>query len=423
MQRCTCTCALVGLIASACASLLGNSLYGQGQTAAPSPKVLAGTEPLLLEGDLTSTLVEGVDRFLLKQLEQAPTARQQHWPALIQADRQAARPAVSELATMIGLRDERVSQPRLTIERDPQSAAPYLAGTTWQADLARWPVHNDVDASGIYARPTQAEIRFRAIVLPDAGQTPEQLIGAGEGHEQVTAWAARLAAAGGEVIVTTPISRHREARRGRAVMTDQEFLYRSAFELGRHVLGYQVNEALAAIDALQQAPKPELPLVVMGWGEGGWIALHTAAVSQHVDAVCISGHFQSRQQVWQEPIHRNLQGLLTKFGDAELAALIAPRHVIIDAIAGPQVDIGGDGGAPGKLVGPTVQAAKEEVARAHQILATAQLDKHVQLIVPDQQPSTAGASVLATQALLAAVGIRQIVTRTIPRSLRTRTCL
>ncbi len=52
--------------------------------------------------------------------------------------------------------------------------------------------------------------------------------------------------------------------------------------------------------------------------------MHTAAISPSVDAVCISGHFQSRQQIWQEPIHRNVQGLLTKFGDAELVAMIAP---------------------------------------------------------------------------------------------------
>ncbi len=231
------------------------------------------------------------------------------------------------------------------------------------------------------------------------------------------AWGARLAEIGGEVIITTPVSRHREARNGRAVMTDQEFLYRSAFELGRHVLGYQVHEALAAIDALSSSSGPTtsstsststskaLPVIVIGWGEGGWVALHAAAVSSSVDAVCVSGHFQSRQQVWQEPIHRNVQGLLSKFGDAELAAMIAPRHAVIDAIPGPQVEIGGDGGAPGKLSGPTVAAARDEYARTEKILKPAGLNEHIQLVVPAQPPAMAGASMPAIEATLKSIGI------------------
>lgn len=401
-MRRICSCALVGLFASlAVTPLLVAPAYAQN---APSPpKVLPGTQPLTWDGDITSTLVDGVDRFLLKQLEQEEKKREQHWPALVHQDVSKAHPLAAELSTIIGLRDARVSNPRLSVERDPQSGAAYASTANWQADLARWPVHADVDAAGLYVRPTQTSITFRAIVIPDAGQTPEQLIGLGEGHEKVMPWAARLAAAGGEVIVTTPVSRHREARRGRAIMTDQEYLYRSAFELGRHLLGYQVNEALAAIDALGATSKTDLPVLVMGWGEGGWIAMHAAAVSPAIDSVCISGHFQSRQQVWNEPIHRNVQSLLTKFGDAELVAMIAPRHVVIDAIAGPQVEIGGDGGAPGKLSGPTTEAAKAELARTRKILDSAKLNEHVQLIAPDQPPTLAGASDAAVQATLTSI--------------------
>lgn len=408
MQRCICSCALVGLIASSLTTLLTAPTLAQ-DVAAASPKVLPGTQPLEMEGDITSALVDGVDRFLLSQLDQAANSREKHWPALVNHDTTKPHPLAGELATIIGLRDARVASPRLTIERDPQSGTAYVSGKTWHADLARWPVHTSVDATGLYVRPTQADIKFRAIVIPDAGQTPEQLIGGGVGQEQVMAWAASLAAVGGEVIVTTPVSRHREARKGRAIMTDQEYLYRSAFELGRHVLGYQVNETLAAIDSLTATSKVDVPVIVVGWGEGGWIALHAAAVSPTIDAVCISGHFQSRQNIWQEPIHRNVQSLLTKFGDAELAAMIAPRPVIIDAIAGPQVDIGGDGGAPGKLTGPTVADAKSELARTHKILSHAKLDQFVQLVVPDQQPTLAGASPAAVQATLAAVGITTIL--------------
>ena len=394
MQRCLISCALVALLTA--------STFAQKETA--PARVLPGTQPLELQGDLTSTLVDGVDRFLLKQLDAAETTRQQHWPTLVHRDATQPHPLASELATLIGLRDARVANPQLTIQRDPQSGNAYLKGEQWHADLARWPVHASLDATGIYARPTTGAITFRAVIIPDAAQAPEQLLGAGDGHEQVIPWAARFAAAGGEVIVTTPISRHRVARNGRAVMTDQEFLYRSAFELGRHVLGYQVNEALAAVDALKATSKTDLPLVLCGWGEGGWIALHAAAFSPTIDGVCISGHFQSRQQLWNEPIHRNVQSLLTKFGDAELAAMIAPRPVIIDAIPGPQVDIGGDGGAPGKLTGPTLQAAQAELARTKKILGE-EFTPQPQLIASDKAPTRAGMSDQAAQASLSALGI------------------
>ncbi|MGN6547310.1 MAG: dienelactone hydrolase family protein, partial [Aureliella sp.] len=253
----------------------------------------------------------------------------------------------------------------------------------------------------------RAQVKFRAVAIPDAGQTPEDLIGIGDRAEHCLPLASVLAAAGGEVIVTTPISRHREARRGRAVMTDQEFLYRSAFELGRHALGYQVHEVLAAVDALEcsarERSQPELPILLVGWGEGGWIALHAAALGESIDAACVSGHFQPRERLWTEPIHRNVQGLLNSFGDAELAALVAPRRLIIDNIPGPQVEIGGDGGAPGRLTGPEASAAASEFARAQEVLEPWQLEKHLQIVEPKQTPKNEGPSPAALEASLAAL--------------------
>ena len=49
--------------------------------------------------------------------------------------------------------------------------------------------------------------------------------------------------------------------------------------------------------------------------------------------------FRFRQKVWQEPIDHNVFGLLEQFGDAELASLIAPRTLIVEAARGPQVEV------------------------------------------------------------------------------------
>jgi dienelactone hydrolase len=112
-------------------------------------------------------------------------------------------------------------------------------------------------------------------------------------------------------------------------MTNQphrEYIYRMAFEMGRHIIGYEVQKILAAVDYFeQQASGSRLPIGVMGYGEGGLLALYSAAADPRINAICVSGYFQSRQDVWQEPIYRNVWGLLDEFGDAEVAGLICPR--------------------------------------------------------------------------------------------------
>ena len=44
----------------------------------------------------------------------------------------------------------------------------------------------------------------------------------------------------------------------------------------------------------------------------------------------MSGYFDSRQRVWEEPIYRNVWNLLREFGDAELASLISPRALVVE---------------------------------------------------------------------------------------------
>ena len=64
---------------------------------------------------------------------------------------------------------------------------------------------------------------------------------------------------------------------------------------------------------------------------------------------------QSREEVWKEPIYRNVWALLHEFGDAEIASLIAPRTLIVEASQGVEIDgpppvrDGRSGAAPGKV--------------------------------------------------------------------------
>ena len=105
--------------------------------------------------------------------------------------------------------------------------------------------------------------------------------------------------------------------------------------MGRHVIGYEVMKVMSAVDWFRQSADKDKKIGVAGYCEGGLIAFYSAAIDKRIDAVLVSGYFNSRQKVWDEPIYRNIWGLLTEFGDAELASLIAPRPLIVEHSHGP----------------------------------------------------------------------------------------
>ena len=82
------------------------------------------------------------------------------------------------------------------------------------------------------------------VALPDADQTPEQLAGLAEGIPAVSQFARRLAENGFEVIVPV-LANHPLFQFGQS---QREWIYRQAFHMGRHVIGYEVQKILAAVD-------------------------------------------------------------------------------------------------------------------------------------------------------------------------------
>jgi len=64
--------------------------------------------------------------------------------------------------------------------------------------------------------------------------------------------------------------------------------------------------------------------------------MYSSAVDPRIDATLISGYFGPRDSLWQEPLYRNIWGLLDEFGDAEIATLIAPRKMIVEYTRYPE---------------------------------------------------------------------------------------
>ena len=154
--------------------------------------------------------------------------------------------------------------------------------------------------------------------------------------------AARLLAENGfELILATLVSREKlqtdDKQLRNSDQTHREWIYRQAFHMGRHVIGYEVQTVLAAVDWFRQQHGQDIKIGVCGYAEGGLIAFYAAAVHPSIDVALVSGYFDSRQKVWAEPIYRNIWGLLREFGDAEVASLILPRALIVEHSPAPTV--------------------------------------------------------------------------------------
>lgn len=247
--------------------------------------------------------------------------------------------------------------------------------TVWSV---RWTVLADVHGEGLLLRPAADPIA-RVIALPDADQTPEQLAGLEEGLDSSAQFARRLAEAGCEVIIPVLIDRSSEfsgnpdLRTERPIMTNmphREWLYRMSYEMGRHVIGYEIQKVLALVDWMTETYGEKTRIAVAGYGEGGLIALYSAAIDNRIASCLVSGYFGPRERVWEEPIYRNVWSLLREFGDAEIAGMILPRRVVIEYSASPAVSgppqpapSQKNVAAPGEINTPSPQAVLSEFNR------------------------------------------------------------
>ncbi|MCA9038476.1 MAG: dienelactone hydrolase family protein, partial [Planctomycetaceae bacterium] len=222
----------------------------------------------------------------------------------------------------------------------------------------------------------KGETVANVIVLPDADQSPEQICGLVAGIAEESQVARHLAEAGCRVVVPQLISRHREKRLGRADLTNREYLHRAAFELGRTLAGYEVQMTLSLVDWYSESD-PDNAIGVLGYGEGGMLALFSGGLDTRIDVTCVSGFFGPREQSWKEPIDRNFAGLLKNFGEQELAALIAPRGLIVEQSRGPEMILEGNGGGPASLTVVEDQLAAKQFRRTLARLAPINWERHV----------------------------------------------
>ena len=198
--------------------------------------------------------------------------------------------------------------------------------------------------------------------------------GLAEGIPAEQQFARRFAESGFTVVVPAIISRRYGPRNNRAKMTTREFLYRSSFELGRHLIGFEIQRFWLLWIGARLVPKkgPMWRLPATG---RGLLALYSAALDVRIDAAMVSGYFDSRQEMWSEPVSRNVHAFLDQFRDAELASLVAPRHLVIEAAKGPEFELKSEGGAPAVLDTPEANVVAAEVQRAKDLIGSEDLTR------------------------------------------------
>ena len=141
---------------------------------------LPGTKPLMMEGDIASQLVEGVDKFLLKEIDKSVERRERHWKRdLTSADKYNAsiEPNRKRLAHILGMRDDRV--PFDAPEYVATVNQPALVGKAdgYEIYAVRWPAFGDVTGEGLLLAPKNGKPVADVIAIPDANLLPEQIAG------------------------------------------------------------------------------------------------------------------------------------------------------------------------------------------------------------------------------------------------------
>lgn len=289
-----------------------------------------------------AAMVAGIHRFLDRTLDESASRRAQFWNidnTSAQNWSASVEPNRARLRGLLGLVDPRADEPRMEVVATVDHAGPIASTSRFDVHAVRWEVFPRTFAEGLLLEP-KGVVRAGVVVLGDADQAPEAVAGLDDALPPVSQVARLLAADGCRVVVPTLLDRsctysgNPEVRMTN--LTHREWIWRQAFEIGRHPLGYEVETVSSALDWLSARPDAsDLPLGVAGYGEGGLVSLLAAAVDPRILGCWVAGAYGQTRSVWEQPIDRDIFGFLAEFGDTELANLVIPRGLVVEACAGP----------------------------------------------------------------------------------------
>ena len=336
----------MGLIVTACciagaqaqgANPASRGAAGQGsESSANAPVALKGTD--LLEHAENIQEVYGnpgkmldrmqydqIEQYFLKEIAATPAKRDQLWQPNF-SSRSAYESSLNEhrrhLRKMLGLIELSPGKPEVKVLQESGSL---------RIEEVKIALDGDFGVNALVFLPEGSNRKAAVIAIPDADQSPEDFAGIAEGMT-TAGWLRDLLGRGVAVAIPEMVERCADHPLSlRAGGRDRrEMLWRLGFLVGRTLVGMEVQQVVALADYL--AAQPEIDgnkIDVWGEGQGGMTALYAAATDERLAGATVQDYFQQREESWKEPIDRVLYGQLNEFGDAELAALIAPRPLTI----------------------------------------------------------------------------------------------
>ncbi len=297
---------------------------------------------LLEENVEWGNIIDGVRAYHESRLHSLKSQRERYWKRNSTSDEAyeiSVEPNRSNFRTMLGAVDQREAVSMTKKDKVAETDLYNISEVCWSVlkevsprpPLQNWPildVPTKIQGEGLLLEPKGKSKGF-IIAIPDADQEPETIVGLKQGVSKSSQFARLLAENGYTVVVPVIIDRTNRWSRG-TNRTSRSWIYAQAHEMGRTVTGYEVQKIEALIDWFLSIDADNPKIGIAGYGEGGLLALYTAALDKRVNATLVSGYFAPREEIWKEPIYRNLWGLLKEFGDAEIASLIAPRSLIVE---------------------------------------------------------------------------------------------
>lgn len=336
-------------------------------------------------------MVDGVHTYLDRAIAASVAKRKDLWKpdfSSPEAYLKSIEPNRERLRKYLGVVDKRLPA-NLEYVGGPDQPALVAETDKYKVYAVKWAVLPGVDGEGLLLEP-KGKVLVNAIGVPDADHTPEQVAGLAPGVTKEAQFARKLAEVGCRVLVPVLIDRKDDfcvnPRLGRGTnQPHREFIQRMAYEMGRTMIGFEVQKVLAAVDWFQgrlvkDGDGSGSPVRILGHGEGGRVAFYAAALDDRIGICSVNGAFGPQEGIAEQPIYRNAWGLLTEFGDAEVAAGFWPhafesrpllfRELHINDTAAPRVEgppaarAGRGGAAPGKIGVPALSALEAEFKRA-----------------------------------------------------------
>src|SRR5437588_5624042 len=140
-------------------------------------QTLPNTKPLTMQGDIAMQLVEGVDKFLLREIDKSVERRARHWKrdfSSPEAYNKSIEPNRKRLAHILGIRDPRVLFDAPELVATVNQPALVGKGENYEIFAVRWPAIGDVHGEGLLLVPTGKKPVANVVAIPDADQLPEQ---------------------------------------------------------------------------------------------------------------------------------------------------------------------------------------------------------------------------------------------------------